>query len=67
MNTIVKDKKNAFLKGFSSAFDFTGKNLIDLHEMPSGFERDRMMLNNDWQRIGNDIRNSMSIFKNEKQ
>ena len=67
MNTIAKDKMKAFIRGFASAFDLSGKHLIDLKEIPSGFERDRMMLRRDWQRIGNDLRKSMNYIANEKQ
>jgi len=50
----------AFLKGFASAFDFSGRHLADIQSAPGGFERDRMMLQGDWIRVGSDIRSAMN-------
>jgi C-terminal processing protease CtpA/Prc len=66
MNTVTRNNMKAFLKGFASAFDFSGRILVDLREIPGGFDRDRIMLQRDWTLIGNDIRKGISTVDNEK-
>jgi len=67
MNVVAKHEMKAFLKGFASTFDLSGKHLVDLKSVPGGFERDGMMLRGDWIRIGNDIRKAMETVAHERQ
>ena len=61
-----QSKISAFLKGFASAFDITGRILLnDLPDFSGGFARDRQALAGDWQRIGNDMRKAMGQITNE--
>jgi hypothetical protein len=67
MNTIIRQNMKVFLNGFASAFDISGRYLIDLHDISGGFEQDRMMLYGDWAHIGNDIRKVMYKVAHGKQ
>jgi len=67
MNTVLPQHMKAFLKGFASTFDLSGRHLVELHGIPGGFERDGMMLRGDWDRIGNDMRKAMDTVAYEKQ
>ena len=50
----------AFLKGFASTFDLSGKTLTDdMPDFAGGFERDARVLRGDWERIENDLRKAM--------
>ena len=55
----------AFLRGFASAFDITGKT-FEFPDFSGGFERDREALAGDWQRVGNDLRSAMSQVAHER-
>ena len=57
----------AFLKGFRSAFDLTGRTFTTPYDFSKGFERDRINLQNDWIRIGNDMQKVMNQVINERQ
>ena len=67
MNVVAKQNMKAFLKGFASAFDFSGRHLVDLQSVPGGFERDGMMLRGDWIRVGGDIRKAMDMVAHEQR
>ena len=50
----------AFLKGFASAFDLSGKTVTDdMTDFSDGFERDAHVLRGDWERVENDLRKAM--------
>jgi hypothetical protein len=55
-----------FFKGFASAFDITGQTLIDVPDLGTGFERDRLAIQGDWRRVGEDIRKGMNTVANEQ-
>jgi hypothetical protein len=59
----MKDTTNsiaAFLKGFASVFDLSGKTFIDVSDFSGGFARDKKALQGDWVKVGADIRNAMN-------
>jgi hypothetical protein len=63
-NKVFAIKLPTFLKGFVSAFDFSGQTLLDIPDFNTGFQRDREALRGDWQKIGNDIRKAMDSVAN---
>jgi len=65
MNTYNYPNVQTFLKGFISAFDLSGKIFIERHEIPGGFERDRMMLHGDWMQVGNDVKKAVRMVIHE--
>ena len=55
-----KDKVLCFLKGFASTFDLSGQTFMgDMIDFSAGFERDAMVLSDDWKRVENDLRKAM--------
>ena len=61
MNTI-----KAFLKGFFSVFDITGKT-FGFPDYSKGNSLDREAIAKDWINVGNDIRKAMGIIINEQK
>jgi hypothetical protein len=61
-NTAIR----AFVKGCASAFDLTGRSYVFLPDLTKGFEKDMEALKQDWNRIGADLRHSMSTIANEQ-
>jgi len=64
-NYIMHLKLPTFLKGFASAFDFSGQTLLDIPDLSTGFQRDAKALQGDWQRVGKDIRTAMDCLAHE--
>jgi hypothetical protein len=56
----------AFIKGFSSAFDISGRSFIEMPDIASGFEQDGAALRGDWQCVGSDMRKVMNQPVNER-
>jgi hypothetical protein len=56
----------AFLKGFASVFNFSGGALISIHDIDSGFQKDKEALAGDWQRVGDDMRRAMNMVCHER-
>jgi hypothetical protein len=61
-NSVVR----SFLNGFSSAFDISGRTLISIPDLKSGFQKDREALRGDWQHVGDDMRRAMNIVSHNK-
>jgi hypothetical protein len=57
----------AFIKGFASAFDLSGRAFIDISDFSDGFERDKKALQGDWQKIGNDMRIAVNQVMHEQR
>jgi hypothetical protein len=55
-----KTHGTAFLQGFASSFDLSGRAFLEMPDLSRGFERDWEALAGDWQRIGNDMRKAMN-------
>ena len=51
---------NCFFKGFSSVFNLSGQAFLKIPDLSTGFERDREVLADDWQRIGKDMRSAVN-------
>ena len=56
----------AFLKGFLSAYDLSGRTIFDLSSFSNAFERDKIMLQGDWIKVGNDMKNAINQVVYEK-
>jgi hypothetical protein len=59
-------KLAAFLKGFASAYDMSGRTFMDVPDFSGGFERDGKALRGDWQRVGDDLRKAMGQVAHEQ-
>jgi hypothetical protein len=68
MNTNVNENSmfRAFFKGFASVFNFSGGPLISIHDIDSGFQKDKEALAGDWRRVGGDMRRAMNIVRHER-
>jgi len=64
-NHAMNIKLPTFLKGFASAFDITGRSMLDIPDFSTGFRRDAEALKGDWRMVGNDVRKAMDGFARE--
>ncbi|MCL1993143.1 MAG: hypothetical protein FWG66_09360 [Spirochaetes bacterium] len=64
-NEATKQNIEAFLKGFASVFDLSGRT-FEFPDFSGGFERDAKALAGDWQKVGGDLRKAMNQIQNER-
>jgi hypothetical protein len=55
-----------FWDGVASVFDLSGKPLISIPDLDSGFLQDYEALKGDWENIGLDLRHAMDIAGHEQ-
>jgi len=58
-------KLPTFLKGFVSTFDITGRTMLTIPDLDTGFQRDAEALRGDWLLVGNDMRKAMDCLPHE--
>jgi len=62
----LKKSKTAFLWGYASAFDLSGRLFLPERDTISGPQRDKQVLALDLAKIGNDFRTAMGVVINER-